>query len=428
MVGINEKLTAPAANEAEVTLIGGTAGFGETVIIHIGNGIWVVVDSCTNPLNGECVALSYFTDIEVKVEEQLRYVVCTHWHEDHIMGLSKLIEACSGQTVLAMSCADDREKFVYEMMEKCNYTGNSRKLTELRDSINKANKKGIKIKRVQQDQMIFNKNGTECFALSPSSSEIDKFSRELACAQEKYHKAMGQVAKLKQLGVAAIEEAAAIEEDIFRAFADLITEKLDEDSKSLEEVDDLLKYKDAKRVETNNRCVAMLLKIKGHNVVLGADLEHDAKKSPDGGWQSVSDSECMEDVEANLYKIPHHGSETGYYEYFLHKHIKPDAVSKLTSWIIGAKVLPKAEMLRKYYNHSKNLYVTTTSLLKRKNNEENRTFRKIMNESTEEILEFKPLLGIIRSRINIDSEDDTWRTEYFGSAKLIEKDYLDSLE
>lgn len=172
----------------------------------------------------------------------------------------------------------------------------------------------------------------------------------------------------------------------------------------------------------------MLLKIKGHNVVLGADLEHDAKKSPDGGWQSVSDCECMEDVEANLYKIPHHGSETGYYEYFLHKHIKPDAVSKLTSWIIGAKVLPKAEMLRKYYNHSKNLYVTTTSLLKRKNNEENRTFRKIMNESTEEILEFKPLLGIIRSRINIDSEDDTWRTEFFGSAKLIEKDYLDSLE
>ena len=66
----------PGENEAEVTLIGGTAGFGETIIIHLGNGIWAVVDSCTNPVNGECVALSYFDDIEVKVKEQLRYVVC----------------------------------------------------------------------------------------------------------------------------------------------------------------------------------------------------------------------------------------------------------------------------------------------------------------------------------------------------------------
>lgn len=426
MVGINEELTAPGLNEAEVTLIGGTAGFGETIIIHIGNGIWTVVDSCTNPMTGECVALEYLRELKVTVEDQLRYVVCTHWHEDHIMGLSKLIDACSNKTVFAISCADDREKFIYEMMEKCNYEGRSRKLTELRDSINKANEKGIKIKRVQQDQMIFNKNGTECFALSPSSAEIEKFNQELARAQEKMHKTLGQVAKLKEIKATAIEEAAAVEEEIFGTFEALISQELDDGP--LEEVGDFLEFKDIKKVEPNDRCVAMLLKIKGHNIVLGADLEHDQKKSPQGGWQSVSDCECMENVEANLYKIPHHGSDTGYYEYFLHKHIKPDAVSKLTSWIIGSKVLPKAEMLRKYYEHSKNLYVTTTSLLRRKNHEENRTFRKIMNDSTEEILELKPQLGIIRSRIDIDSEDDTWRTEYFGSAKLIEKEYLDSLD
>lgn len=118
MVGINEELTAPGLNEAEVTLIGGTAGFGETIIIHIGNGIWTVVDSCTNPMTGECVALEYLRELKVTVEDQLRYVVCTHWHEDHIMGLSKLIDACSNKTVFAISCADDREKFIYEMMEK----------------------------------------------------------------------------------------------------------------------------------------------------------------------------------------------------------------------------------------------------------------------------------------------------------------------
>lgn len=428
MVGISEKLTAPGENEAEVTLIGGTAGFGETIIIHIGKGFWVVVDSCTNPINGECVALAYLNEIEVKVKEQLKYVVCTHWHEDHIMGLSKLIEACSDKTIFALSCADDREKFIYEMVEKCNYAGKSRKLTELRDSINKANEKGIKIKRVQQDQIIFNKNGTECFALSPSSIEIDKFNKEIATALGKYHRVLDQVAKLRQIDDKSIEDASAVEEEVLNSFINLVSEKLDEDTVQQSDVEDLLQFKDVKKVEPNDRCVAMLLKIKGHSVVLGADLEHNQKKSPEGGWKSASDCECMEDVVANLYKIPHHGSETGYYDFFLHKHIKRDAVSKLTSWIIGSKVLPKAEMLRKYYNHSKNLYVTTTSLLRRKNTEEDHTFRKIMNNTTEEILEFKPQLGIIRSRIDIDAEDDNWKTEYFGSAKLIQKDFLDSLE
>lgn len=426
MVGINEKLDAPSNNEAEVTLIGGTSGFGETIIIHIGNGIWAVVDSCINPINGECVALSYLNDINVNIKEQLRYIVCTHWHEDHIMGLSKILEACSNKTVLALSCADDRQQFIYEMIEKCNYSGKSRKLKELHDSICMANKKGIKIKRVQQDQMIFNKNGTECFALSPSLNEINKFNLEIATAQVKYHKALRQVEKLREIGKNIIEDAIAIEDEVFYALADLIKDNLDDDV-SLEEVEDLLKYKDVKKVELNNRCVAMLLKIKGHNVILGADLEHNRKNSPEDGWHSVSNCECMENVMANLYKIPHHGSETGYYEFFLHKHIKPDAVSKLTSWIIGKDVLPKNDMLKKYYDHSKNLYITTTSILKRKNNEDNRTFRKIMNESSEEIFELIPQLGIIRSRINIDSNDDTWKTVLFGSAKKIEKGYIESL-
>ena len=427
MVGINEKLTGPGENEAEVTLIGGTAGFGETIIIHIGNGIWAVVDSCKNPMNGECVALAYFNEIGVNVKDQLKYVICTHWHEDHIMGLSSLLEACSEKTVFALSCADDREKFIYEMMENCDYTGKSRKLRELRDSINKANEKGMKIKRVQQDQLIFNKNGTECFALSPSSIEIDKFNKELANAQEKYHKVVGQIAKLKEIDDTIIEDATTLEDGVMDSFMALLTDKIDEEIEP-EEVENLLQYKDVKKVEANDRCVAMLLKIRGHCVVLGADLEYNQTKSPEGGWKSVSGCECMENVVANLYKIPHHGSETGYYECFLQEHIKRDAVSKLTSWIIGTKVLPKAEMLRKYYSHSKNLYVTTTSLLRHKNNEENRTFRKIMNDSTEEIMELKAQLGIIRSRIDLDSEDDTWKTEYFGSAKLMEREYLDSLQ
>lgn len=430
MDGIKEKLLPPEADEVEVTLIGGTAGYGESVVIHIGNGYWIVVDSCINSANGKCAPLSYLRDFygEDEVGKHLKFVICSHWHEDHIKGLSELMNSCTDQTVFVISCADDREKYIYEMMKRCDYLGSSRNIIELIESINKANSKNIKIKKAEQDKLIFNSEGVQCYALSPSENEIKKFNQEIANAHAIYHKTLSQVVKLKKIDSATIEDAEKIEESFFDKFSELIKDKLDEEPVTAEEVDGLLNFKDNQKDVANDRCVAMLLSFNGHHLILGADLEYNEKYSPEGGWQSVTTCACMNNVVANLFKIPHHGSHTGYYDYFLKTFIKPDAVSKLTSWLKGANTLPKTDMLKKYYDHSMNLYITTTSLLKKKNKEKDKTIRDIMNSVAEDIYEYKPSLGLVRSRMKKTSIEDVWQTDFFGSAKKIEKEYLDSLK
>jgi len=38
---------APAADEIEVTLFG--PGYGEAIAVHLGEGAWLLVDSCIDP-------------------------------------------------------------------------------------------------------------------------------------------------------------------------------------------------------------------------------------------------------------------------------------------------------------------------------------------------------------------------------------------
>lgn len=48
----------PAADQIEITVFG--PGYGESVVVHVGNGRWLVFDSCQQETTGRPVALHYF--------------------------------------------------------------------------------------------------------------------------------------------------------------------------------------------------------------------------------------------------------------------------------------------------------------------------------------------------------------------------------
>ena len=92
MIKAGEAGNPPGENEFEVVLFG--PGYGESIVLHIGFGSWVIVDSCINDA-GKPRALEYLESIGVNPAQGVELIVATHWHDDHIRGMAKLVEVCS---------------------------------------------------------------------------------------------------------------------------------------------------------------------------------------------------------------------------------------------------------------------------------------------------------------------------------------------
>jgi hypothetical protein len=77
--------TSPSADEIEVTLLG--PGVGESVVVHLGEGRWMLVDSYLE--DGRPAAQTYLDSIDVG-RDQVDVIVATHVHRDHYQGVGAL--------------------------------------------------------------------------------------------------------------------------------------------------------------------------------------------------------------------------------------------------------------------------------------------------------------------------------------------------
>ena len=77
----------PATDQIEVSVFG--PGVGEAIVVHIGDGKWVVVDSAIDKYGA--LPIQYLEKLGVVLKEDVVYVVATHWHSDHIAGLSDIL-------------------------------------------------------------------------------------------------------------------------------------------------------------------------------------------------------------------------------------------------------------------------------------------------------------------------------------------------
>jgi len=83
--------SAPGNTELEFTALG--PGYGECLVLHLGFREWMIVDSCLTE-DDEQPALQYLRRLGVDVATEVKLVVATHWHDDHVQGMQALVDAC----------------------------------------------------------------------------------------------------------------------------------------------------------------------------------------------------------------------------------------------------------------------------------------------------------------------------------------------
>lgn len=86
--------TAPGADEIEIAVMG--PGHGESVLIHLGNGRWMIVDSCVDSeeANRTPAPMLYLRALGVDIDRAVDNIVVSHWDDDHTQGLGALVDAC----------------------------------------------------------------------------------------------------------------------------------------------------------------------------------------------------------------------------------------------------------------------------------------------------------------------------------------------
>ena len=308
----------PARDEIELTLLG--PGYGECAVVHIGADQWMIVDSCVKgPLlpvdeNGQPrspatahPALAYLNEIGVPFDS-VRWILATHWHDDHVHGLDHLLASCR-QAVLYISQALAPDELAAMMLMP---PLNDRSATNGVQTMQRAIQIATARKRIEAKgegvELPLSAapagHGVRVLLLAPNTASWSSAQRELARLLAEARRPGGnprvkQPARNDSSLVAWVETWAAEEDE---------------------------------RVA----------------VLLGGDLE--TTGTPDRGWKAVHGSPWRPDGRASLVKVAHHGSANGFHEpVWTDMTARPVAV--LTPWDRG-RGLPTIQGLAKFAPHS----------------------------------------------------------------------------
>lgn len=264
---INNSL--PAINQAEISLFG--PGIGECIVLHFGQGCWFIIDSCLCPETKQPIALKYLEKIGVDINTQVKGILITHWHSDHIKGVAELFKACSQAKLYLSNALISKEAFsIVSLYKKDIFTNTDQDIRELSEIIEFLfeTKERSRLVPIKTRHTFFDSRNT-----SPESRLVALSPSDVAVTQS--------ISKLISL-----------------------TPK-NKDSRTRNVVPE----------SENLNAVAVHFTFGDFAVVLGSDLEETGNLQT--GWSAVFEEKIIEELSlpnASLFKVSHHGSKTGHHE------------------------------------------------------------------------------------------------------------------
>jgi beta-lactamase superfamily II metal-dependent hydrolase len=303
----------PAQQEVEVAIFG--PGFGESIVIHAGNNEWIIVDSCIDTRSGRASALTYLEEIAVDASTAVKLVVATHWHDDHIAGMSEVVRSCTSAK-FACSAALTRQEFlelaaIYTNRPLSRAPSGPTEMFQTLATLKArrqypihavADRPLLRVQRAAGGGFDWHVT-----ALSPVDGELQRF---LA-------------------GIAA-----------------LLPQPSPPSTKSR-----------LPNPRGNDISVAAWVQIGEIKILLGADLEEHGVAGR--GWTAVLASGSRPQGTASVFKIAHHGSVNGHHDGVWAQLLIRDPIGVLTPWTLAGEVLPTSDDVRRINDFTPNGYCTS---------------------------------------------------------------------
>lgn len=350
-----EARVPPAADEFEVVLFG--PGYGESIVLHLGCGGWVIVDSCING-EGKPRALEYLESIGVNPAQAVDLVVATHWHDDHIRGMARLVEVCS-QAKFCCAHALLAKEFLAAVgaLEDRHLSVEGSGVREIHRVFTRLESKASPPTFATANRCIHARGNCKIWSLSPDDAAFQSF--------------------LKSIGLLFPSEG--------RTKTRLPS------------------------VTPNDMSVVLWIGVDDIAVLLGSDLEK-------RGWVKILQSAERPTGKASMFKVPHHGSANAHESGVWNRMLDPKPFAILAPWQRGDRILPTKSDVRRILSYTPNAYATTSGGLRAPaRRRENRMVRRTIEESKVRLRRLDMSFDAIRLRRKIGLRT-RWKVTTLGNA------------
>ena len=269
------------------------------MVLHIGSGMWLVVDSCINH-HGEPQALEYLEGIGIDPAESVELVVATHWHDDHIRGMSRVVEVCRKARFCCAS-ALCRKEFLAAVhaLEGRHFSGGGSGVREIHGVFSLLESGNSPPVFALGSRRLYARDKCEIWSLSPRDAEYVRF--------------------LKSVG------------NLFPSAGQTKIRIPD--------------------VSPNDVAIVLWIRIEGIVVLLGSDLEK-------SGWVAILKDETRPTDKASVFKVAHHGSAGAHVQGVWRHMLGRDPFAVLTPWRRGGRALPTKQDARRILEETHNAFIT----------------------------------------------------------------------
>lgn len=362
-------MIAPDFDQLEISLFG--PGYGESILIHTGNNEWIIVDSCIDTTTGRPPAITYLENIGVNPSTDVKMIVSTHWHDDHIRGLSDIVRICGNAEFVCSTALKYKEFFELIELYRQNGLDNVTGVSEFTSIFDILKKRGSHPKWAVSDRMIwktnFNINGSSIncsiHSLSPSDKEIEKTFISISDILPKCGSYPARIVPPKQ----------------------------------------------------NESAVVLWVQVGIENVfLLGSDLEE--KGDLQTGWSAIIDSLSLNENRAIIYKVAHHGSITGHHQPVWDNLLSDESLAILTPFTRGKK-LPSESDIQRIISMKKKSYITSNIHKNLSIKKRDKLVKRFTDKYTKYIRFAEHPCGQIKLKKNIiDKDHRCWDIELLNGA------------